>query len=177
MGRKQKGGRALLSLFSGDGASRPVHSCVDREDGTPAVHPHVPCPCFGELPHGTGCVLTTGPLVALQHLLHRVRDHPDPLVQVGGRVLEQRPGEGQEEGMLGAGRASPPAMSPVPSPDGDQKRSSQSDWDESSIVSSDMMEQGTRLSSFRVAFSQCKDPPYILGLSEQIGDTTPRVPT
>lgn len=67
MGRKQeKEGRALLSLFSGIRASCLVHSCVDGEGGTLALHPCMPCPFFAA-PWDVGCVLTTGPLVALQH--------------------------------------------------------------------------------------------------------------
>lgn len=45
---------------------------------------------------GEVCGLTAGPGTALHHFLQRVRDLPDPLVQVGGGVFEQRPGEGPE---------------------------------------------------------------------------------
>lgn len=72
---------------------------------------------------GVGRALTAGPLVALQHLLQRVRDPPDPLVQVGGRVLEQRPrGRSRDSVVLGCQESIPTGR--VPSPEDGQKHSS-----------------------------------------------------
>lgn len=74
--------------------------------------------------------LTAGPGAALQHVLQRVRDLPDPLVQVGGGVLEQRPGEGPEGCMVVGWEKSIPTTScltTAPGREGGQKYPPQRD--------------------------------------------------